>query len=195
MFEWIDRLLQVPPRQVQVDAGGFQVSMSQQHLDRAEVGAILQQVGGKAMPQHMRADALLEAGQPRGLAAGIPDGLVGNRVLAFTTWFAWEELRPWLLPAPVFAQGFQQGRADRQISIFTALAFDTRMIMRSLSMSSTARSQFAASHTGGVERHEQRRRNSVPAASIRRATSSGLSTVGRRRRSGGTARTRETDDA
>jgi hypothetical protein len=49
MFERIYRLLQMTPRQMQIDAGGFQVGMSQQHLNRGQIRAVLQQVGSKAV--------------------------------------------------------------------------------------------------------------------------------------------------
>jgi hypothetical protein len=34
---------------MQVDAGGFQVGVSKQHLDGGQIGAILQQVSGEAV--------------------------------------------------------------------------------------------------------------------------------------------------
>ncbi len=107
---------------MQVDAGGLQVGVSQQHLNRGQIGAVLQQVGGKAVTQHMGTDVLLEASVPRGFGAGVPDGFVGQ-VLALTAWFAWKEPCPGLLPSPVFTQCFEESGTERHIAIFTTLAF------------------------------------------------------------------------
>jgi|HubBroStandDraft_6_1064221.scaffolds.fasta_scaffold3469052_1 hypothetical protein len=38
MLERIDRLVQMPARQVQVDAGCLQVGMAEQYLDRGQIG-------------------------------------------------------------------------------------------------------------------------------------------------------------
>ena len=38
---------------VGVDLGGRDVGVAEHRLDRAEVGAVLEQVGGEAVPQHM----------------------------------------------------------------------------------------------------------------------------------------------
>jgi len=51
VFERIYSCLQMASRQVQVNAGGFQVGMSEQNLDGWQVGAVLQQVSGEAVPQ------------------------------------------------------------------------------------------------------------------------------------------------
>jgi hypothetical protein len=51
VLEGVDRLFQVPSRQVQIDAGGFQIGMPHQDLDGWQIGAILQQMSGKTMSQ------------------------------------------------------------------------------------------------------------------------------------------------
>ena len=50
MLERIDRLLQMAARQMEVDARSLQVSVAEQHLDRRQISAVLQQVRGKAVP-------------------------------------------------------------------------------------------------------------------------------------------------
>ena len=50
--------LQMPLRQMQVLGGGFQITVAQQNLDGAQVGARFQQVGGPTVPQRVRRDAL-----------------------------------------------------------------------------------------------------------------------------------------
>ncbi len=48
--------------QVQIDGGVFQSLMAHQQLDGAQIGAGLQQMRGKAMPERVRAEFLLDAG-------------------------------------------------------------------------------------------------------------------------------------
>lgn len=50
MLEWIDRLLQMAARQMEVDAGSLQVGVAEQHLDRRQIGAVLQQMRAKTVP-------------------------------------------------------------------------------------------------------------------------------------------------
>jgi hypothetical protein len=40
MLERIDRLVQMPARQVQVNAGRLQVGMAEQYLDRGQIGPV-----------------------------------------------------------------------------------------------------------------------------------------------------------
>ena len=49
MLERIDRLVQMPARQVQVNGRRLQVGMAQQYLDRGRIGPVLQQVRGKTV--------------------------------------------------------------------------------------------------------------------------------------------------
>ena len=51
MFERVDGLFQMPSRQVQVDARRLQIGMPHQDLDGRQIGAVLQQVRGEAVPQ------------------------------------------------------------------------------------------------------------------------------------------------
>ena len=89
MFSVLDRVrpvqrigdrLQMPLRQMQVLRGGLQISVPEQNLDRAQVGARFQQVGGPTVAQRMRRDAFVDAGPTCSLAACDPDGLIGNRL-------------------------------------------------------------------------------------------------------------------
>ncbi len=49
-------------RQMRVDLRGAQALMAQQFLHAAQIGAVVQQVRGEAVPQRVRADAGIEAG-------------------------------------------------------------------------------------------------------------------------------------
>jgi len=59
----------------------FQITMSEQNLDGAQIGARLQQVGSPTVAQRMRGNAFADAGPVRGFATRDPDGLVGNRLI------------------------------------------------------------------------------------------------------------------
>ena len=49
---------------VRVNLGGADAGVAEQFLDDPQVGAVLQQMGGKAVPQHVRRDVPVNAGQP-----------------------------------------------------------------------------------------------------------------------------------
>ena len=51
------------PRDVGVDLGRGQISVSEQFLDAAEVGTAVQQVGREAVPEGMRAGGIVESGR------------------------------------------------------------------------------------------------------------------------------------
>ena len=55
---------------VGVELGGGHVLVAEQFLHRADVGAGLEQVGGKAMAQRVRSQRLVDAGLLRGPAHG-----------------------------------------------------------------------------------------------------------------------------
>ena len=77
MLERIDRLVQMPARQVQVNARRLQVGMSEQYLDRGQIGPVLQQVRSKTVSQHVGAHTLLNACVLGRIVADIPDSFVG----------------------------------------------------------------------------------------------------------------------
>ena len=85
MLERIERLLQMAARQMEVDAGRLQIGVPEQHLDGWQISAVLQQVRGKAVAQHVRTDALLNAGMLSRIVADIPNGFI-CQVLAILLW-------------------------------------------------------------------------------------------------------------
>jgi hypothetical protein len=48
--EWIHNTLQMPLRKVQIFGSGFQVTMTQQHLDRSQIRPAFKQMRRKAVP-------------------------------------------------------------------------------------------------------------------------------------------------
>ena len=104
----VDNGLQMPLRQMQVLRRGFQIAMTEQNLNGAQVGARLQQVSRPTVAQRVRRNALVDTSPTRSLATCDPDGLVGNRLIESAAKRACGkqvELR--LASAPVLPQGFE----------------------------------------------------------------------------------------
>src|SRR5687767_1293020 len=67
---------------VGVDLGGREIGMSQHLLHGAEIRSALEQMGGKAVPQRMRRDALGDPGPLSGAANDAPGTHAGERLAA-----------------------------------------------------------------------------------------------------------------
>jgi len=61
-------------REMQVDGGLFQVAMSEEDLNGAQVSALFEQVGSKTVAQGVGMNPILEAGMLRSAMAGMPHG-------------------------------------------------------------------------------------------------------------------------
>ena len=55
--------VQMPPRQMQIDHGVFELDVAEQQLNRAQVGAGFQQMRRVRVAQQVRGDTLLNAGR------------------------------------------------------------------------------------------------------------------------------------
>src|SRR5215471_14569488 len=108
---------------MQVLGGGLQVAMTKQHLDGAQVGAGLQQMGRPTVAQRMRSNTFTDASLVRSLAACDPNGFVRNWLIeSSATGACGEQIESRFAPAPVLAQDLQQGWTQRQVAIFATLA-------------------------------------------------------------------------
>ena len=58
--EWTDDVADRGSGDVGIAGRGRQIAMAEQHLDRADIGARLEQMGGEAMAQGMDGDRLAE---------------------------------------------------------------------------------------------------------------------------------------
>src|SRR5215471_12323589 len=117
-----------------------------------------------AVAQRMRSNTFADAGPARSLATCDPDGLVRDRLIKFpATGACGEQIESRLSPAPVLAQDLQQRWTQRQITIFAALARDhADDHPLAVDIADFKVSEFAASHAGAVERHQQRSSKQVP---------------------------------
>src|SRR5687768_13446895 len=59
------QLLQPSPRDVSVDLRRRDVRMAEHQLDAAEIGAVLEEMGRKRVPEHVRRDVRADAGIAR----------------------------------------------------------------------------------------------------------------------------------
>lgn len=126
--------------------------MSEQHLNDADVLAVLQQMGGKAMPQSMGGDSFVEAGQMSRFTADllngswgdVADGLNGGKepgllVGALVQTHATRSEAMWFLAA-VLTQHGQQTFRQVDIAVLGAFALlDTNNHAVGIAMSATLR--------------------------------------------------------
>ena len=69
-------------REMKVDRGLFQIMMSEEQLNGAQIGPSFQEVGCKTVTKHVRMDVFsLEAGAEGSVTAGMVNNLGSNWVL------------------------------------------------------------------------------------------------------------------
>jgi hypothetical protein len=93
--------------------------MTEQHLDDADIGARLQQMGGKAVPQSMHRDRLAQPGAADRGPASLLQGGDTHRLPGVA---AGEQPAPGPRQAPVGAQDRQQLRREHHVAVLAALA-------------------------------------------------------------------------
>src|SRR6516225_861477 len=108
-----------------VERRGVELLVSEQHLDDADIGLLLEEVGGKAVPQRVNADPLANVGARR-CHANEPIELAPTHVLSTV---AGEQpglagMHPSLLArgAPPFTQYIEQVGRENDVAILLALA-------------------------------------------------------------------------
>src|ERR1700682_5774129 len=114
--------MQMLLRGVEVAGGVFQVSMTEQDLNGTQVGAGFEQMGCPTMAQSVGGNPFGDLGSACGVIASDPNRLVGNGLLWSASAPPGEQIQLGLPPTPVLAQGFQQRRAERKITILASLA-------------------------------------------------------------------------
>ena len=65
----------MPLRHVQINRGLLETAVPQQQLNRTQVCAVLEQMGGEAVPQGVRMQGFLDISPLGGFTAGVPDDL------------------------------------------------------------------------------------------------------------------------
>src|SRR5713101_5329434 len=147
------------PGEMQVDRRFLEVAMPQQHLDGSQVSSSFEQMGGKAVTQGMRMDALVF--KPSALCsalAGCPKNLGRDRITRRVPSVAGKQpvgrLAP--QPAPVDAQCLEQLRAEHDIAVLAALASpDVNDHALAVDITDLQVRDFFTACTRGIERHQQ----------------------------------------
>ena len=80
-FDRVSDLLQAMRGKMQIPRCYFQILMTQQKLDGAQIGAGFKQMGCPAVANQMGRHCLADAGSPGRFRADAPHGLVGDRLL------------------------------------------------------------------------------------------------------------------
>src|SRR5207253_7080889 len=113
----------------------------------------------KAMPQRMGVHLFLDARSLGGIPACMPNHFRRNRLIAGMVPVAWKQPLAWLSPqrTPVLTQFFKQLWAKHHVPIFAPLAtLDVNYHALAVDVRNFQVGQLGASHSGSVERHQQR---------------------------------------
>ncbi len=141
---------------VGVDLGGLETGMAEEFLDGAEVGAVVEEVGGEAVPQFVWGEGGIQAG---GGEIGLETGLDFGRADGAGIGGAAEEdggiggARV-LDDLPVFLDGGEGGFTDRHLTFLAALATDVKEALRGVELAHGELAGFADAEAGRVEEFE-----------------------------------------
>src|SRR5215472_13371430 len=102
-------------RNVQVPGRGLQVTMPHQNLNAAQIGRLLQQVGGKAVAQGMGRYQFGQVGGGTRVVADAPDRCLCDGALGIASW---EEPGPGSVAFPVGPQRRPHPRRDPPLALF-----------------------------------------------------------------------------
>src|SRR5580704_13701515 len=119
MFERAGDLAERLEGDARIERGGIELLVPEQHLDHADVGLLLQQMRGEAVPQRVQRYGLVDLGHLRRGMAGPVELARRERV---------DRVLPGKQPAlrarhfPPCAQQFEQVLGEHDIAVFAALA-------------------------------------------------------------------------
>ena len=173
----------MPLRKMEVEGGLFQIAMTQQDLNGAQIRAGFEQMRGETVAQRVRMDCFLDAGPLGGIAdrrARRPwcDGpITGVRYLPGNS----HRLGLRRNRRQCCTEFFEQHRTEHYVAISaTFAALDVNHHSLAVDVADFQARQFGTPQSGGVERHQQSAMEGNAAESISRATSSWLRIVGKR---------------
>src|SRR6202453_2398353 len=144
---------------MQVDRSYFEVSMAEQDLNGAQVGAGFKKMCGEAMTQSVRMDApMLKARTFSSDLAGGSEDLGGDGITCGVPAAAGKQPLLRLSPetSPVDAKFLQQRGAEHDIAVLAALALsDMDHHPLAVDVTDLQVSRFCAACAGGIHRHQQ----------------------------------------
>ena len=106
-------------RDLRVARCRIEFGMSKQHLDHTNIDILLQEMGGKAVPQRMRRYMLLDPGSLRSRVAGTGKLACRDRLEGIA---AREQPSPRAANQPPIAQQVEQPRRQHRVAVFAAFA-------------------------------------------------------------------------
>ena len=105
---------------MQIDDGVFNLAMTEQHLDGAQISARFEQVRGVTVPQRVRRDMLPDPSSLRCQSASFPRNFGGDgNVRSPVLYCAGKQKVLRLHPAPVDTERLEKLLAQRNIAIMT----------------------------------------------------------------------------
>src|ERR1700690_3607730 len=147
----------MPSREMEIDRGLFQIVMSQEQLNGAQISSVFQQVSSKTVAQRVGMNPVLKARPLGSTLARIPhrsgsDGTMGGVPGPARK----QPFRGFALQAtPVVAQGFEQPGTEHDISVLTPLpAADVDHHPSAVDIGNLQASQLSAPCSRAVESHQ-----------------------------------------
>jgi len=144
--------------QVGVDLGGGEALVAEEFLDAAEVGAVVEQVGGEAVAEGVGADAGVEAGHDQILVELAADGAGGDGGAVFVEEDAAGQWAGRIrLAGAVFEvalEGLDGLAADGSEAVLAALAADAEDAFLHIEVGHVELDELADTDAGGVEDFE-----------------------------------------
>ena len=110
---------------MQVNGSYFEVAMTEQYLNRAQVGAGFKKMRGETVSKSVRMNVPMhKASAFSGVLAGSPEDLSGNRITCSMPSVAGKQplCRLASEPAPVRTQRFEKLRAQHDVAVQASLA-------------------------------------------------------------------------
>lgn len=136
---------------VGVDLGGGEVGVAEELLDAAEVGSVVEEVGGEAVAQFVGTDLELDAGTAQVFLEQVVDGAGGDAAAEFA------EKEGALMDSggvAVVLDGAEGGRADGAEAVLAAFAGDAEGLVDDVDVSDVEFHQFVQAEAGAVEELE-----------------------------------------
>src|SRR5271166_2095864 len=149
----------MPPGEMQIDRRLLEVTMTQQHLDGAQVSSSFEQMGGKAVTQGVGMDVLVfKPSALCGALAGCPKNLGRDRITGRVPSVAGKQPVDRLAsqPAPIAAQCLKELGAEHDIAVLATLASpDVNDHALAVDIADLQTSYFGTTCASGIECHQQ----------------------------------------
>ena len=137
---------------MEVTSRSFQVAMPQQDLDGAQIGARLEQMSCKAVPQRMRRDLLGDSSAADGIVKDREDVVVADRVVRV---FSGKEPLLGFVVSPVLPQDLEQNGRQHDHSILLSFAMDRNGHARRVDVVHSQVGRLGAPQARRVDGHQQ----------------------------------------